>query len=279
MSLKRAVTLLITVSLSSLIGFGQNSGQSSKQELNDQFWEAVRRGDAAAVTTFLDKGADVNAKFRYGATALFKAAERGNVEIVKILLARGADVTVKDTFYGATAMTWALDSGHIDVVKELLEKQPASVGDVLMSGVMGQRPELVKLALAKGELKKETLTTALVVAARNKDKPEIAELLKTAGAVPPPQVNNATLQSYAGKYKGEAGMEVTITVSEGNLVAAPTGQRQQQLIPVDDTTFRALFAENVIVRFKVEDSKVTGFALTQGQNTTQLTRVVEAKQP
>ena len=60
------------------------------------------------VTALLDKGADVNAKFRYGTTALFKAAERGNTEVVKVLLARGADVSVKDTFYGATAMTWAL---------------------------------------------------------------------------------------------------------------------------------------------------------------------------
>ena len=73
-------------------------GQSPKQELNDQFWEAVRKGDLPSVTSLLDQGADVNAKFRYGTTALFKAAERGHLEIVKLLLARGADVTVKDTF-------------------------------------------------------------------------------------------------------------------------------------------------------------------------------------
>ena len=109
--------------------------QNPKQELNDQLFEAVRKGDAAAVTALLDKGADVNAKFRYGATALFKAAERGNVEVVKVLLARGADVTVKDTFYSATAMTWALDNKHVEVVRALLEKSPDSVGDVLMTGV------------------------------------------------------------------------------------------------------------------------------------------------
>ena len=67
-------------------------GQNSKQELNDQFWEAVRTGDSASVTALLDKGADVNAKFRYGMTALFKASERGHLEVVKILLAHGADV-------------------------------------------------------------------------------------------------------------------------------------------------------------------------------------------
>src|SRR5215217_329170 len=88
-----------------------------KQELNDQLFEAVRKGDATAVTAALDKGADVNAKFRYGMTALFKAAERGNAEVTKVLLARGADVNVKDTFYKATAMSWALQNDHLDVVR------------------------------------------------------------------------------------------------------------------------------------------------------------------
>src|SRR4029077_14843127 len=41
-------------------------GQTPKQELNDKFWEPVRRGDLAATTALLDQGADVNAKFRYG---------------------------------------------------------------------------------------------------------------------------------------------------------------------------------------------------------------------
>src|SRR5690242_21088408 len=93
-----------------------------KQELNDQLFEAVRKGDVAAVTAALDHGADVNAKFRYGTTALFKAAERGNAEVTKILLDHGADVKVKDTFYGATAMSWAIQNEHVPVVRLLIEK-------------------------------------------------------------------------------------------------------------------------------------------------------------
>src|SRR5687767_12132789 len=106
----------------------------SKQEMNDQLFEAVRKGDAAAVTAALDRGADVNAKFRYGATALFKAAERGNADVVKVLIDRGADVKVKDTFYQATAMTWALDGNHVNVVRMLLQKDGEVVDDVLMTG-------------------------------------------------------------------------------------------------------------------------------------------------
>ena len=105
-----------------------------KQQLNDQLFEAVRNGNAAAVTALLDKGADVNAKYRYGMTALFKAAERGHADVVKVLLDRGVDVKVKDTFYGATAMTWALDNHHTAVVRLILQKSPDDVDDVLMTG-------------------------------------------------------------------------------------------------------------------------------------------------
>src|SRR4026209_2729404 len=115
-----------------------------KQDLNDQLFEAVRKGDAAAVTAALDRGADVNAKLRYGTTALFKAAERGNAEVTKVLLARGADVNVKDTFYRATAMSWALQNDHLDVVTLLLQKGAEGAEDVLMQGARGGKEGIVK---------------------------------------------------------------------------------------------------------------------------------------
>lgn len=251
--------------------------QDPKQQLNDQFWEAVRAGDVALVTSLLDKGADVNAKFRYGATALFKAAERGHVEVVKVLLARGADVTVKDTFYNATAMTWALDNGHVEIVRMLLEKQPSSVDSVLMNGLGDDKPEVVKVALEKGGLKKETLTSALFIASSDKNKAEIAELLKKAGAVPPPEVKAEVLQSYAGKYKNEAGLEVTVTATNGGLTAVATGQRPLQLLPIDDSSFRAVFIDNISMKFKVDGGKVSALSLTQGQTTTQFARLADTK--
>ena len=254
-------------------------GQSPKEELNGKFWEAVRRGDLAATTALLDQGADVNAKFRYGTTALFKAAERGHVEIVKLLLARGADATVKDTFYGATAMTWALDSDHLNVVEVLLQKDPAGVSDVLMTGVREGKPALVKIALATGNVKAETLTPALVVAIDDKDKAEIVELLKKAGAVPPPAVDAAMLQSYVGKYKDEAGLEVEITLTDGRLSAVPTGQRPFVLMAIDNNNFRPVAFEGIVITFKPEAGNTMGMELKRGTQTTQLKRVVETKQP
>jgi hypothetical protein len=252
-------------------------GQAPKQALNDQLYEAVRKGDLAAVTSLLDQGADVNAKFRYGATALFKAAERGHVEIVKLLLARGADVTVKDSFYGATAMTWALDNDHVDVVTAILQKDTAEVGDVLMTGVREGKPALITTALATGKVSAGTLTAALVVATDDKDKPEIVEMLKKAGAVAPPALDAATVQSYVGKYKDEAGTEIAITLTDGKLFAVPTGQRPFALMAVDQTTFRPVAFEGILISFKVEGGSAASIELKRGTSSTLLKRVVETK--
>jgi hypothetical protein len=253
--------------------------QVPKQQLNDQFFEAVRKGDLALVTSLLDQGADVNAKFRYGTTALFKAAERGHLEIVKLLLARGADVTVKDTFYGATALNRALDTDHVEVVTALLQKDPSGAADVLMDGVRSGKPTLVSVALASGGVKPENLTPALVIATDDKDKTEIAEMLKKAGALPPPVIDAAKLQSYVGKYKDEAGVEVVITLADGRLSALPTGQRPFALLPIDDTNFKPLAFDGIVIHFKPDANNLIDMELKRGERTTLLKRVVETKQP
>jgi ankyrin repeat protein len=252
--------------------------QDTKQALNDQLFEAVKKGDAAAVTALLDKGADVNAKFRYGQTALFKAAERGHAAVVKVLLDRGADVTVQDTFYKATAMTWALDHDHADVVRLLLEKKPDSVEEVLLSGVRSSNEALVRAALDKGGAKPQALTAALVAASADAKNAGIVELLKKAGAMPPPEIDAATLQSYAGRYKGDPGPEFLVTVKDGKLFLLPTGSREPlPLMPTDKTNFRPVAFEGVTLTFNLEGENVTGLTFKQGPNTTQMKRVVEAK--
>ncbi len=270
----RPILLLLVSSFAPMAVLAQNS----KQELNDQMWEAVRKGNVAEVSALLDKGADVNAKFRYGTTALFKAAERGYAEVVKILLARGADVTVKDTFYGATAMTWALSNSHVAAVAALLEKDTSSVNDVLMTGARQGNRELVAVALAKGGAKPETLTAARAATMNDKDTTEIAEMLKQAGAAPPLEIDAATLQSYVGKYKPEQGPDITFTLKEGKLFATPTGQQPLAMMAMDKITFRPVAFEGITVTFSNEGSKATGFTLKQGASTTIYKRAEEAKQ-
>ncbi len=274
MVLRRFIFLSFILALLPLSSYAQDA----KQELNDKLYEATRVGDAAAVKTLLDKGADVNAKFRYGATALFKAAERGYTEVVKLLLERGADVSVKDTFYGATAMTWALDNKHIEVVSLLLDKDKESVEDVLMSGATQGNVALVRVALSKGSAKPEALTAALVTATAGEEKnAEIAEMLKKAGAIPPPEIAAEILQSYVGKYRNEQGTEINVTLKDGRLFAAQGTQPPFGWSAIDKTTFRPVDFGGVTFAFNVEGGKVTGFAVKQGQNNTLFKRVEESK--
>jgi ankyrin repeat protein len=246
---------------------------NSKQELNDQLYEAVRKGDAAAVTSLLDRGADVNAKFRYGTTALFKAAERGHTEVARVLITRGADVNVKDTFYNVTAMNWALDGKHLDVVRLLLEKGSDEVDDVLMKGTQESNPELVKIALDHGGVKPETLTVALANSEGNEKNAAILEMLKKAGAKPPLEIDAATLQSYTGKYKGETGLELTFNTKDGKLFVTGFGGPGFGLMPLDKITFRPLAFGGATFTFNVEGGKVAGMTFKQGQTTYQMKRI------
>lgn len=243
-----------------------------KQALNDQLFEAVRKGDAAAVTAALDKGADVNAKFRYGTTALFKAAERGNAEVTKVLLDRGADMNVKDTFYRATAISWALQNDHFNVVRLLLEKGAEGADDVLMSGVQENKEEVVKMALDSGKVKPDALTAALAFSTNANTAP-ISELLKKAGATPPLEIDAATLQTYAGKYKGETGTEATITVKEGKLFVAGFGPQVIPLMPLDKTTFRPIAFAGISFAFNVEGEKVVSMTFKQGTTSNVMKRL------
>jgi hypothetical protein len=250
-----------------------------KQKLNEDLWEAVRHGDAATVKSLLDRGADVNARGRYQMTPLFKAAERGDAEIIRLLLERGADVTVKDTFYGATPLTWALDKSHVEAVRALIERGVPGVESVLAQGAEAGNVELVKIALAKGGLSAEALTNALGAAIDEKH-PEVADLLKAAGAQPPRpadfEVDAETLKSYVGAYHPERGSDLSIAINkDGKLTLVVPGDTLV-LGAFDKVTFRPLTLRGLTLSFNVEAGKVTGFALKQGSNTTLFKRV-EAK--
>lgn len=242
--------------------------ESDRQKLNEQLWEATRTGDLAAVKSLLDRGADVNAKFRYDQTPLFKAAERGHTEIVKLLLERGAEVNIKDTFYGATPITWAIDKGHTETVGALLEKGAEGADGALLEGARRGNSALVRIVLATKKARPETLTAALAVASASEEKAEIVAALKEAGAAPPLEVDADTLRSYAGRYKNEQGFAVAINFESGKLIAAVTGQPNLTLMAVDRTTFRPAEFDGLTFTFVSEGDRVTGFNLKQGANTT-----------
>jgi len=97
--------------------------------------------------------------------------------------------------------------------------------------------------------------------------------------VPPPAVDAATLQSYVGKYKDDAGLEVVITLTDGRLSALPTGQRPFVLMAIDNNNFRPVAFEGAVITFKPDAGNAMAIELKRGAQTTQLKRVVETKQP
>ncbi len=183
-----------------------------------------------------------------------------------------------DTFYGMREFIFR------DLNRFWITFGQASVFEVLMTGVREGNTESVQAALGvaldKGGLKPETLTAVLAVASSgdktsgdNKNA-EIREMLKKAGAVPPPEVDAEILQSYVGKYKSEQGFEINVTLKDGKLFAALGGQQPLSLMAVDKTTFRPTAFDNYgTVTFNVEAGKTMGCALKHGPTTAQLNRV------
>jgi hypothetical protein len=134
----------------------------------------------------------------------------------------------------------------------------------------------VKAALATGKLKPAQLSNALGAAEKAK-KPEIATVLKDAGAKPRApanfQVAPETLASYAGRYQGGRGgteMEIAVKVENGKLIAASPGG-PLTLAAIDTTHFRGVEFDQVEVEFVPG-----GMKLIQGGNTIDFKRM-EAK--
>lgn len=269
MRLMRSLTLSIALLLPVL---------GCTDDLNEELLLAARKGNVGIVRALLDKGADINAKSPYGATPLYFAASNGHLEVVRLLVERGADVNAKDTFYGITALSSATAKGRAQIVKILIDKGAEGSAQALVTAAFFGHAEVVKVVLKKGSFKAEALSDALGAATKN-NHTEIAELLKKAGAIPPPKgdfpVDAETLKTYEGVYRNEQGREFTFTVKDGKLSwIADWGSGI--LRAVDKTTFKSLEFEGVKFAFQAEGGKVVGFTLQFGE-TSQKFKKAEGK--
>lgn len=269
MPLMRSLTLLIALLLPVL---------GCADDLNEELLLAARKGNVGAVRALLDKGADINARSPYGVTPLFFAASNGHVEVVKLLLERGAEVNVKETFYESTALNAATSKGRAQIVKILLDKGAEGREQALVTAAFFGHTEVVKVVLEKGRLKAEALSDALGAATKN-NHPEIAGLLKKAGAVPPPKgdfpVDVETLKTHEGVYRNEQGREFTFTLKDGKL--SWSGEWGSGILgAIHKTTFKSLEFEGVRFAFQVEGGKVVGFTLQFGE-TSQKFKKAEGK--
>jgi TonB family protein len=83
---------------------------------------AARDGEVWKIRDLVQSG-DINAKDRYGWTALIYAAEKGDLESLSTLLSHSADPNVKDES-GNTALMYAAEEGRLDQVNAMLRSSP-----------------------------------------------------------------------------------------------------------------------------------------------------------
>jgi hypothetical protein len=130
-------------------------------------WKATSANELASLQTLLNAGGDPDIANYLGDTPLAFAARENFVECVQILLAAGADPDIQNG-HGWSAMHGAVLEGNVVVVKLLL-------------------------AYGCGDCQEED-GEFLYEFALGKDKPDIADMLRTAGAVEPSQDARSLLE-------------------------------------------------------------------------------------
>jgi hypothetical protein len=137
-----------------------------------------------------------------------------------------------------------------------------SLHSMLMGGIHEANIERVRRALDSGAVNAETLNIALAFASvADRRDAEIVGLLERAGAQPLPHVDLATLESYAGSYKGEHGAAAEVTVKDGRLFVTPAGDQTMSLWPLDQRTFTPVAMAGATLTFQVENGKALGLIL------------------
>jgi hypothetical protein len=244
----------------------------------DAFWEAARKGDAAAVKKLLDAGVDVNTKFRYGATALSYASDRGHLDVVRLLLDRGADANVKDTFYGGTPLSWASSPAqtrkpeHAEIVRLLLKHGARGQDAALLSAVREGDEPMARVILAHGGLSPDALSDALEAATREKHA-SMVTALEGAGAKPRPvaTLTDAQLSRCVGTYSNGT-TPLTFALKDGKLQGGPPGQ-SMTLVARSETTFGLEGTPGVALLFAFTGDKATTVTVSQNGTPTVYTRV------
>lgn len=94
--------------------------------MSDFLW-SLKNGDMEQVKDFVEnKGVDINANID-GRQPIHYAADYGQKEVLNYLIEKGANIDAKDK-YGISALLAAIWEGHTSCVQLMLEKGASKVG-------------------------------------------------------------------------------------------------------------------------------------------------------
>ena len=179
---------------------------------------AAREGDVERIEDLLASGVPVDAPNRYGATALFFAAERGHLDAVRLLVGAGAALNIEDRFYQMTALSRAAGSGHREVVLFLLARGSAGAGGLLVRAARDADTELLRAVLDNGNFDEDALAGAREAAGSEDTRALLRG--RTARAAAVPELTEAARQQLAGRYWNETSERgVVVTATGGTLRA------------------------------------------------------------
>ncbi len=239
----------------------------------DQLIEATQQQRVKDVRKLLAAGTDVDARTRYGATALFFACGKGNVELVELLLEHGAEVNVTDTFYQATPLTWSLYSvaespAHRRIVLLLLASGAEDAATVLEYGAETGDQGLVEAAIDTGKVDPASIVSALD-RAESAGEERIAAYLRDRAPdeVPVVEVAAEILATYTGNYKNEtAGKSYRVFVEDGDLKIQAPGEQALTLDATGEDVFIARGLDRTGLMFYGRGDLVEGLSLRRGDS-------------
>lgn len=144
----------------------------------DEFLDAVRRGDAQTVSDLLRSQPELT-RFadEYAKTGLHWAAETNQLETARVLLDAGTDIEAVTT-WGATPLDWAATMGSASVAELLLDRG-ASGFTIVVAAALGKLEDVKRMF--ESEAYKSILSDAMYAAARN-GHTEVVEYLLDHGA-------------------------------------------------------------------------------------------------